>query len=304
MGAWFTETIVTTGRLPLFCFLCAFLVAFLFIRFSVRMIRAQVSWWPGNVTPGGLHIHHVMFGMVMMLVAGFGLIAVAEVSTPVTNVILASLFGIGSALVLDEFALILHLSDVYWSTQGRSSIDAVFVAVTITGLFVCGLHPLGFNDDFTALNSGDAVEVVLTFVFFALQLLLVVITLAKGKLWTGLLGLFLTPLLFFTAIRLARPGSPWARWRYLSRPKKMERAVRREKKYRVPVVRAKIAVQEAIAGRFDADPEQRHAVTEAARREAERAALDAAEAVRRAGPIGAPRTGDPVAPPPERVMEP
>jgi hypothetical protein len=303
MGAWFTDTIVTTGRLPLFCFLCAFLVAFLFIRVSVRMIRAQVSWWPGNVAPGGLHIHHVVFGMVMMLVAGFGLIALAEVRSPVPDVILACLFGIGSALVLDEFALILHLSDVYWSTQGRSSIDAVFVAVTITGLFVCGLHPLGFNDDFIDLDSGNALEIALAFVFFALQLLLVVITLAKGKLWTGLLGLFLTPLLFFTAIRLARPGSPWARWRYLSRPKKLERAVHREKRYRVPVVRAKIAVQEAIAGRFDADPEQRHSVTEAAHREAERAALDAAEAVRRAGPIGLPRPG-PVQAPPERVMEP
>ncbi|MCE3555220.1 hypothetical protein LWC33_27680 [Pseudonocardia sp. RS11V-5] len=304
MGAWFTETIVATGRLPLFCFLCAFLVAFLFIRFSVRMIRAQVSWWPGNVKPGGLHIHHVVFGMVMMLVAGFGLIALAEVSTLVPNVILASLFGIGSALVLDEFALILHLSDVYWSTQGRSSIDAVFVAITVTGLFVCGLHPLGFNDDFIDVESGEVVDIVLTFVFFALQLLLVVVTLAKGKLWTGLLGLFVTPLLFFTAIRLGRPGSPWARWRYLTRPKKMERAVRREKRYRVPIVRAKIAVQEAIAGRFDADPEQRHAVTEAAHREAERAAVDAAEAVRRAGPIGAPRVVDAVPPPPERVMEP
>jgi hypothetical protein len=129
-------------------------------------------------------------------------------------------------------------------------------------------------------------------VFFGLQLLLVVTTLAKGKLWTGLLGLFLTPLLLVTAIRLARPGSPWARWRYLSRPKKMERAVRREKRFRMPVVRAKIAVQEAIAGRFDADPEQRHAVTEAAHREAERAALEAAEAVKRAGPIGAARPAE------------
>jgi hypothetical protein len=292
MGAWFSETIVATGRLPLFCFLCAFLVAFLFIRFSVRMIRAQVSWWPGNVTPGGLHIHHVVFGMVMMLLSGFLLIALAEIDNPVVTVILACAFGIGSALVLDEFALVLHLSDVYWSTQGRSSIDAVFVAVTITGLFLCGLHPLGFEDDFTGLTSGDALEFVLTLVFFGLQLLLVVTTLAKGKLWTGLLGLFLTPLLLVTAIRLARPGSPWARWRYLSRPKKMERAVRREKRFRMPVVRAKIAVQEAIAGRFDADPEQRHAVTEAAHREAERAALEAAEAVKRAGPIGAARPAE------------
>src|SRR3954466_11392662 len=117
MSEWFTREIVDTGRLRLFCFLVCFIAGFLFIRVSVRMIRAQVSWWPGNVAPGGLHIHHVVFGMVMMLVAGFGLIALAEVRSPVPDVILACLFGIGSALVLDEFALILHLSDVYWSTQ-------------------------------------------------------------------------------------------------------------------------------------------------------------------------------------------
>ena len=53
VGAWFTRTIVDTGRLPLFCFFVGIVVGFGFIRFSVRMIRAQVKWWPGNVTPGG-----------------------------------------------------------------------------------------------------------------------------------------------------------------------------------------------------------------------------------------------------------
>ena len=67
MGDWFEETILDTGRLPLFCFFAAFVLTFAFIRFSVRMIRAQVSWWPGNITPGGLHIHHVVFGTVAVL---------------------------------------------------------------------------------------------------------------------------------------------------------------------------------------------------------------------------------------------
>lgn len=284
MGGWFTDTIVASGRLPLFSFLCAFLVAFLFIRFSVRMIRAQVTWWPGNVTPGGMHIHHVVFGMVMMLVSGFCLVALANYHTPVANLILASVFGIGSALVLDEFALVLHLSDVYWSKEGRSSIDAVFVAVTITGLFLLGLHPLGFNGDFDGLAGLDTADVALTFVFFGLQLLLAVVTLAKGKLWSGLVGLFFTPLLLVTGVRLGRPGSPWARWRYLARPGKMERAIRREKRFRRPVIRAKIAVQEAIAGHFDAD--QIQCAADAAEREHERATDRAADAVRDAGPIG------------------
>ena len=49
----------------------AMLLSFGFIRFSTRMIRAEVSWWPGNVTPGGLHIHHLVFGIVLMMLAGF-----------------------------------------------------------------------------------------------------------------------------------------------------------------------------------------------------------------------------------------
>ncbi|MCF7547815.1 hypothetical protein [Pseudonocardia sp. WMMC193] len=275
---WFTETIVDTGRLPLFSFLCAFLVAFLFIRFSVRMIRAQVRWWPGNVTPGGLHIHHMVFGLVMMLIAGFVLIALASFDTPVPNILCAVLFGIGTALVLDEWALLLHLSDVYWTQEGRSSIDAVFVAFTITSFFLLGIHPLGFQGDFDGLSQADAVEVVLVVAFFVLQLLLAVVTLAKGKVWSGLVGLFFGPLLLVTAVRLGRPHSPWARWRYATRPKKLAKAVYREKTYRKPVIRAKIAVQEAIAGHFD--PDTVNAATAAAQAAHEAATDRAAEAAR------------------------
>src|SRR3954469_10204878 len=51
--------------------LACMLLSFGFIRFSTRMIRAQVSWWPGNVSPGGLHIHHLVFGIVLVLFSGF-----------------------------------------------------------------------------------------------------------------------------------------------------------------------------------------------------------------------------------------
>ncbi len=251
MGGWFVRTVVDSGRLPLFCFLVAFLLTFGFIRLSVRMIRAQVSWWPGNVTPGGLHIHHVVFGLVMMLLTGFALITLANFHTPVANSVLASIFGIGAALVLDEFALVLHLRDVYWQTEGRSSVDAVFVAVTVTALFLAGLHPLGLDGTFDGVGQEDLVEFLVKLGFFLFQLGLAVITLLKGKIWTGLLGLFVPGLLIVGAVRLSRPAAPWARWRYGNRPARMARAVRRETRWRRPVVRAKVAVQEAIAGRFD-----------------------------------------------------
>ena len=248
MGTWFTETVVNNGRLPLFFLLVSFLLAFLFIRFSVRMIRAEVSWWPGNVTPGGMHIHHVMFGLVMVLVSGFALVAIANYETPVANCILASVFGIGSALMLDEFALILHLRDVYWAEEGRSSIDAVFVAVAISGLYLLGVHPIGFTGDFDVYQQDRSlITLALVLSGLALQLGLAAITLLKGKLWTGLIGLFFTPLLIVGAIRLGRPLSPWDRWRYADKPGKRAKAFTREKRFREPVIRAKIFVQEALS---------------------------------------------------------
>ncbi len=264
MSRWFSETIVDTGRLPLFFLLVAFLLAFLFIRFSVRMIRAEVSWWPGNVTPGGMHIHHVMFGLVMMLTAGFGLVILASYETPVANCIFASLFGVGSALVLDEFALVLHLRDVYWAEEGRASIDAVFVAVAILGLFLLGFHPIGLAGDFDEFREDRSVLTLIGILLgIAIDLAFAVITLLKGKLWTGLVGLFVVPLLIVGAIRVSRPGAPWARWRYANKPAKFAKAVAREKRYREPVVRAKIVLQEAVSGRFGVPPDLPDRVSEA-----------------------------------------
>jgi hypothetical protein len=115
---WFQHVIVDPGKLRLFCFLVFFIVAFLFIRFSVRMIRAEVKWWPGNVTPGGMHIHHMVFGLVFMCVGSVTGLAVQNPRS-VWAAVTASVLGVGAGLVLDEFALVLHLEDVYWSEQGR-----------------------------------------------------------------------------------------------------------------------------------------------------------------------------------------
>src|SRR4051794_28321579 len=141
MRHWYVHEIVNTGKQPLAVLFAAFVLTFLFIRVSVRMIRAQVKWWPGNVTPGGMHIHHVVFGVVFIMIGGVFGFALPDGAT-VPLCITAALFGIGAALVLDEFALILHLRDVYWSEQGRTSIDAIFVAVAMVGLLLLGFHPL------------------------------------------------------------------------------------------------------------------------------------------------------------------
>ncbi len=246
---WLQHGVIDHGRLPLLCFLLGLLAGFLLIRLSVRMIRADVKWWPGNITPGGQHIHHVVFGIVLMLLAGIGLIAVYVDGSEPVGAALAAIFGIGAALVLDEFALIFYLRDVYWSEQGRTSVDAVFAAVAFTGLLLLGFHPLELLSpaDFRA-DPDPWVRGTLAVLALA-NLALGVIVLLKGKIWTGLLGLFVLPILVLAAVRLSRPSAPWARWRYTTRPKKMERALRREKRWRRPIIRAKIYLQDAIAGK-------------------------------------------------------
>jgi hypothetical protein len=250
MSGWFTTNIVQTGRLPLFCFFVAFVVGFGFIRLSTRMIRAQVRWWPGNVTPGTLHVHHMVFGVIFMLVGG-----VTGLTAPYGSLswrsTAAALFGLGAALVLDEFALILHLRDVYWTSAGRLSVDAVFVAAAITVLLLLGIVPSVLPSPTN--RHASTTEAVITLVLsVGITFTLAAITLLKGKIWTGLFGLFLPfPLLIVGAIRLARPGSPWARWRYQRRPRKRARAARRERRLRQPVIRFKVRVEDLLSGLHD-----------------------------------------------------
>ena len=85
----------------------------------------------GGIAVGLVHIHHMVFGLLLILLVGL-----LDVASKVMRV-RAVLFGIGAALVLDEFALILNFTDVYWAPQGRESIDAVviFAAVLIVVAF-------------------------------------------------------------------------------------------------------------------------------------------------------------------------
>lgn len=251
MGRWFHTAVIETGRLPLFCFFCGFVAAFLFIRVSVRLIRARVSWWPSNVRPGNLHIHHMVPGVVLMVLGGAAGLAVPDPLVGARSAT-AALFGIGTGLVLDEFALILHLDDVYWKRAGRTSIDAVFAAIALTGVVLLRVTPVGVADVDNArhLYPGP-LGWLLGIGYPVVNLVFVVITLLKGKIWTGLLGIFVPGIAVVGAIRLGRPGAPWARWRYESRPRRQARARRREVRLRQPLIRAKIAFQEMLSGKHD-----------------------------------------------------
>jgi hypothetical protein len=253
MAGWFAEHIIDTGRLPLFCFFAGMVVGFGFIRTSTRLIRAQVRWWPGNVTPGGLHIHHAVFGVAFMIFFGVVILAVPDEQVG-WRAAAAAGFGIGVALVLDEFALILHLEDVYWSEEGRSSINALFVVVAVTGLLLLGVQPFLFEDLDIVIHDTPAARFWAALPLAGL-LALAAVTVLKGKTWTGLVGLFVPILLVVGAARLARPRSPWARWRYRAGRRrgirKLERASRREARLRAPVNRTWDRLQNLVAGAPD-----------------------------------------------------
>ena len=247
--------LIPHGRLPLVCCLVAFILTFFVTRTIVRYIRSHADsgaprkWWqPRNIGHGSLHIHHVVIGVILVMVSGLTMVTLA-VNGGVPEFTVASIFfGIGAALVLDEFALILHLSDVYWAEDGRTSVDAVFAAVAVAGLLIVGFNPLSFFDVGIWRDDHALAARVSVVALALLTLVLAVVVLLKGKVWTGLVGMFFTPLLFVGALRLSRPHAPWARWRYTNRPRKMHRALERERWLRRPVVQAKLWLQDAIAG--------------------------------------------------------
>ena len=215
IGSVYDRAIVDTGRQAEFLFFVSFLVTFGFIRTSAHMIKAQVSWWPGNVQVGGTHIHHLVWGILLLLIMGYVGVAVAP-PTP-WHEIVTVLFGVGTGLTLDEFALWLNLKDVYWSQQGRRSIDAVIIAATITGMVLVG---------FTAwLDVATEVEDAVFAVVGAVGVLAVLIALvnaAKEKFGMALVSIFIVPVGLVGAFRLGRPHSLWARLFY--REHKKERA--------------------------------------------------------------------------------
>lgn len=129
--------IVADGKEAQAVILIAFLATFLTVRFVTHAIRDDcLKWLFHNVaTPGGTHLHHLVPGILLLLSTGYLGIGVAPEGG---RLWLAALFGIGAALTLDEFALWLNLADVYWTKQGRASIDAVVVATVIAGLGLLG----------------------------------------------------------------------------------------------------------------------------------------------------------------------
>ncbi|GAA2491229.1 hypothetical protein GCM10010393_23910 [Streptomyces gobitricini] len=251
MGHWFYRNIVEPGKLPLLVALASFVVTFLATRTITRLIRAGKGPFR-NVSPGGLHIHHVVPGVVLTLVGGFGGVAVGRHEAGA--IVCAVLLGTGAGLVLDEFALILHLDDVYWSEQGRQSVEAVVLTTALLLLVLGGFSPLGVDEvspEERQGRGGFILSLVLNFLF-------VLVALFKGKFRMAILGLFLSPVAVFGALRLARPGSLWARRFYRNRPVARAKAGLRAFHHDQRWNRVRRGFQDLIAGAPDRVLPSRH----------------------------------------------
>jgi len=108
----------------------SFFITFLAVRLLVASIQHHFGPFQ-YVTMGGRHIHHLVWGILILLGVGYGYLnEVGSGDTPASifaGRLVSILYGVGAALTLDEFALWLNLANVYWSPQGRESIDAVIL---------------------------------------------------------------------------------------------------------------------------------------------------------------------------------
>jgi len=205
---WWQRNIVEPGKLPLLLSLAAFVVTFVVTRIVTRLIRAGRSWFHDHISESGIHIHHAVPGILLLVAGAFAALGTSPDSTG--HCLAAIAIGTGTSLVLDEFASILNLRDVYWSTDGRISVEMVALAVACIGFTLVGVSPFGIDNMGSAeiaVRTGALVASVTTAV-------LVIVCVLKGKLRLALFGMFVPFVAWIGALRLARPNSPWARRRY------------------------------------------------------------------------------------------
>ncbi|MFI8187868.1 hypothetical protein ACIF8T_03525 [Streptomyces sp. NPDC085946] len=247
MGDWWQRNIIEPGKLPLLLALAAFVLTFVVTRVVTRLIRAGKGPF-GNVETGGVHVHHVVPGVVLVIVGGFG--AVAGGNHGFGAAFTAVLFGVGAGLVLDEFALVLHLADVYWTEAGRKSVEVVVITAALVGLLLIGFSPFGVND-VTPDEEQDRAGFLLT---TAANFLFSLVALVKGKTRLAVFGVIVPVVALVGAVRLARPGSPWARRFYRRRHRARARATLRAYRHDRRWAGPRQAFQDWIGGKPDPGP--------------------------------------------------
>jgi hypothetical protein len=128
-------------RERLFLASIGFLITFGIVRAITHLIKAGVGPFH-NVSTGGLHIHHLVWGILLLLLVGY--VWLIQEGTGQSRFpswfsrVTAIVYGVGAALTLDEFALWLNLQDVYWAGKGRESVDAVVIFASFLSVGIWG----------------------------------------------------------------------------------------------------------------------------------------------------------------------
>ena len=129
---------LSLGRRVAIRALTAFIAMFAALRTITAIIHFQLfphGPFRNLVTRSGLHIHHLFWGILLLMVTGFSALATRD---PKWHLRIAIVFGVALALTLDEFALWLRLADVYWDPQGIESLKAGAFAAAFLGLYAFG----------------------------------------------------------------------------------------------------------------------------------------------------------------------
>jgi hypothetical protein len=132
LGYLIRASIPDRPRQRMFLASLSFLITFVGVRLLVYRIMNHEGGHMQWVTVRGVHIHHLVWGILILLLVGYGwLLDLGWSHSPMSiffGRLMAVSYGVGAALTLDEFALWLNLEpDVYWSHEGRLSIDAVII---------------------------------------------------------------------------------------------------------------------------------------------------------------------------------
>lgn len=130
LGKAVHERITDRPRRRLFVASVSFFLTFAGVRGVVYGVEHHIP--PFHfIQIGGRHIHHLVFGIIILLLVGYGWLCEVGNGSGASSIfvgrLMSILYGVGAALTLDEFALWLNLRDVYWSREGRASIDAVIL---------------------------------------------------------------------------------------------------------------------------------------------------------------------------------
>ncbi len=218
---FWNDQILAEEKQGLFLVLAGFVLSFAFIRMSTRLMRSpRVPWWPGSVvSESGVHLHHLVFGIVTMMISGA--VGFTVLGDGPWAEICAFAFGIGAGLTIDEFALWIYLDDVYWAEEGRVSIDATVIAAAAMGLILLGFTPFTFE-------TGSFDEVLAGVSSALIVFGLVAACFAKQRILHGTIGFFVSPIAHLRRRAAGQAGVALGRRRYGERnPAKQAKAEQR-----------------------------------------------------------------------------